>query len=110
MSNSEIQEGEGSEILVTMKNKDKNVGQPMVLAIIGLPGGLEPRHEQLQELVKGGVIDFYEVIGREVAVYLREMGPGQTVSFKIDVVAKIPGKYTGQASRIYLYYTNGKHV
>eukprot|EP01092_Planopodium_desertum_P005367 TRINITY_DN2247_c0_g2_i3.p1 TRINITY_DN2247_c0_g2~~TRINITY_DN2247_c0_g2_i3.p1 ORF type:complete len:141 (-),score=31.19 TRINITY_DN2247_c0_g2_i3:40-462(-) len=78
----------------------------MTVALIGLPGGLEPRHEQLKELVKTGTIDFYEVIGREVVCYLREMGPAQTVSFKIDVEAKIPGIYAGPASRIYLYYTD----
>ena len=58
--------------------------------------------------MQGGVIDFYEVLGREVVIYLREMGPGQELKFRIDVVAKIPGKFRGQASRIYLYYTNGK--
>jgi len=99
-------EGNGSEIFVTMKNNDEKNGQPMTLAIVGLPGGLEPRHEQLRELVSSGTIDFYEVLGREVAIYLREMGPGQEVNFKIDVLARIPGSYTGPASRIYLYYTN----
>lgn len=73
---------------------------------MGLPGGLEPRHEQLRELVSSGTVDFYEVLGRDVAIYLREMGPGMEVNFKIDVMAKIPGSYKGAASRIYLYYTN----
>lgn len=89
-----------------MKNLDKVNGQPMTIAIIGLPGGLEPRHTQLDELVKSGRIDFFEISGREVVIYLREMGKGQEVAFKIDVEAKIPGFYSGPASRIYLYYTN----
>jgi hypothetical protein len=31
---------------------------------------------------------------------------GVQVQFRIDVVARIPGVYTGPASRAYLYYTN----
>jgi len=33
----------------------------MTVAIVGLPGGLEPRHDQLKELVKAGRIAAYEV-------------------------------------------------
>jgi len=105
LSSTQLTEGEGSEIYVSMKNLDNNNGQPMTIAIIGLPGGLEPRHSQLDELVKSGKIDFFEITGREVVIYLCEMGKGQEVIFKIDVEAKLPGYYTGPASRIYLYYT-----
>jgi len=41
-----------------MTNKDKSAGQPMTIAVIGLPGGLEPRHEQLKELVKNPIEGF----------------------------------------------------
>jgi hypothetical protein len=44
---------------------------------VGLPGGLEPRHEQLRELVKAGTIASYEVKGRELCFYLYSMAPGQ---------------------------------
>ncbi len=60
--------------------------------------------------MKAQKIDFYEVLGREVVVYLREMGPGQQLQFNIDVEARVPGVYAGPASRTYLYYTNeAKH-
>jgi len=100
-----VREGETVDVRVSITNKH-DVGQPMTTAIIGLPGGLEPRHDQLRELVAAKVIDFYEVRGREVVVYLRAMAPKQKTEFRIDCVAAIPGTYAGPASRVYLYYAD----
>ena len=47
----------------------ENVTQGMVVAIIGIPAGLETRFEQLQELVKDKKIDYFEILGREVVLY-----------------------------------------
>lgn len=99
-----VREGETTEIGVTVKNLDGKDGQSMVLAVVGLPGGLEPRHEQLKELVKAGTVNAYEVIGRNVVLYFTTMEAGQETSFRIDTVAAIPGTYTGAASQAYLYY------
>ncbi|MCE9584450.1 MAG: hypothetical protein K8T20_18330, partial [Planctomycetes bacterium] len=73
---------------------------------VGLPGGLEPRHDQLKELVKSGAIDFYEVRGREVVLYWRCMKPQQESKLVLSCIAAVPGKYRGPASRAYLYYTD----
>jgi len=100
-----LKEGDGSEVAVTVTNVDKKDGLPMVIARIGLPGGLEPRHAQLQELVRSNIVTYYEVRSREVDIYLQHMLPAQQVTFKIDVVAVVPGTYTGAASSAYLYYT-----
>jgi len=105
LGNTRLSEGEGSEIAVGITNLDKKEGIPMVIARIGLPGGLEPRHAQLQELVRSNTITYYEVRSREVDIYLQQMVPGQTLNIKIDVVARVPGTYTGAASSVYLYYT-----
>jgi hypothetical protein len=98
-----VREGEMTEAVVTMRNITDEV-VPTPVAIIGLPGGLEPRHDQLKELVREGRIDAYEVIGREVVVYWRALRPKQSVEFPISVIAAIPGEYTGPASRAYEYY------
>ena len=81
-------------------------GVPTPIAIIGVPGGLEPRHDQLKELVKSDKIAAYEVLGRDVVLYWRELKPEQRVSFPLSLVAAVPGTYTGPASRAYLYYTD----
>jgi len=78
----------------------------MSLGIIGLPGGCEPRHEQLKELIKSEIIDSYEINGRNIIIYKKSMGENEKLKFKIDFIARCPGKYYGPASRCYLYYTN----
>jgi hypothetical protein len=76
------------------------------MAIVGIPGGLEVRHDQLKELVKAGTIAAYEVKGREVVLYWRVLEAEQRVELPLSLVAAIPGTYTGPASRAYLYYTD----
>ena len=79
--------------------------QPMTIAILGLPAGLEPRANQLEELQKAGTIDYYETRAREVICYWRSLAPRQRIALKLDLVAEVPGQYTAPASRAYLYYT-----
>ena len=107
--NSRVAEGEGTEIKVCLKNKSSE-GKGMTLAIVGLPGGAEPRHEKLKEMVQGGVVDSYEVLGREVVLYWRQMAPEEEKNINVDIIARVPGEYTGPASRAYLYYTDEDKV
>lgn len=100
-----VQEGESVEVMVKVTNITKD-GLPTPLAIVGLPGGLEPDYDQLKELVAVGKIAAFEVIGRDVVLYWREMKPEQSVDLSIRCLAAVPGTYTGPASRAYLYYTD----
>jgi len=102
----EVDEGTVVEANVTVVNREEDEIIPTPIAIIGIPGGLEVRHDQLKELVKSGQIAAYEVIGRDVVLYWRELQAGQKVDIPISLVAAIPGTYTGPASRAYLYYTD----
>jgi hypothetical protein len=83
---------------------------PTVVAIVGVPGGLEPRIDQLKELVKAKSIDAYEVRGRDVVLYWRGMTPKEQRRVPVSLVAAVPGKYVGPASRAYLYYGNEHKV
>ncbi|RTL37693.1 MAG: A-macroglobulin complement component [Candidatus Melainabacteria bacterium] len=98
-----VSEGTATEANVTVTNNSNEV-VPTPIAIVGLPGGLEPRHAQLKELVKKSVIDAYEVRGREVVLYWRTLPGNAKVEVPLSLVAAIPGTYTGPASRAYLYY------
>jgi hypothetical protein len=100
-----IDEGAVTEVQVGIVNKTGEA-LPNPVAIIGIPGGLEVRHDQLKELVKAGAIAAYEVRGRDVVLYWRTLDKEQRVDLPISCVAAIPGAYTGPASRTYLYYTD----
>jgi len=106
LSSDKLQEGNVAEANVTVANTAEDEIIPTPIAIVGIPGGLEVRHDQLKELVKSGKIAAYEVLGREVVLYWRELKAEQKVDVPISLVAAIPGTYTGPASRAYLYYTD----
>jgi alpha-2-macroglobulin-like protein len=101
----DVAEGEPVEVPVTITNRtDKGI--PMVVAIVGLPGGVEARPEALKALVKDGSVDAFETRGREVILYWRGFAPSASHALTIPCVAAVPGTYTGPASRAYLYYTD----
>lgn len=77
---------------------------PTVVAIVGVPGGLEPRIDHLKELVKAKTVDAYEVMGRDVVLYWRSLAAKQQVRVPVSLVAAVPGTYVGPASRAYPYY------
>ena len=105
LQDTKVAEGTVTEANVVVTNLAKDA-VPMTVAIVGVPGGLEPRHDQLKELVKAGRIAAYEVIGREVVLYWRSLESEQKIELPISLVAAVPGTYTGPASRAYLYYTD----
>ncbi|MBN2021729.1 MAG: hypothetical protein JW809_02960 [Pirellulales bacterium] len=106
---SEVGSGETVALAAKLENVTDQ-GQPMTVAILGLPAGLEIRPDQLEDLKKAKTLDYYETRAREVICYWRSLGPKQTIEWKLDLVAAVPGHYTGPASRAYLYYTaENKH-
>lgn len=105
MSESKLAEGEAAEALVAVSNTSKTL-VPNPVAIIGIPGGMEVRHDQLKELVKKGKIDAYEVRGREVVLYWRGMAANAAIEVPVSLIAAVPGTYTAPANRAYLYYTD----
>jgi uncharacterized protein YfaS (alpha-2-macroglobulin family) len=85
----------------------------MAVAIVGLPAGLKLPDDfaQLKDLArlrddgtKPGRIGAFEVRGRELILYWRDLAPDAVIDLDIDVRALVPGVYHGPASRAYLYY------
>jgi len=105
LKDAQIKEGNVTEATVSIANKSDQV-IPTPVAIVGIPGGLEVRHDQLKELVKSGKIDAYEVTGREVVLYWRHLKAKDKFDVPLSLIAAVPGSYTGPASRAYLYYTD----
>jgi hypothetical protein len=109
-------EGETVRLTVDVDNTSGR-GQGMTVAIIGLPGGLTLPEDmkQLKDMArlrdhgtKPGPISAFETRGRELILYWRDMAPAKKVEVSLDVICRVPGKYTGPASRAYLYY-NADH-
>lgn len=97
--------GETVRLTTTLKNKTAK-GQPMSVAVIGLPSGLSVQPWQMKELQDKKVFDFYETIGNNVVFYYRALAPNDTKTIALDLKADIGGTYDAPASSAYLYYTN----
>lgn len=104
LSSSVLREGEQVALLATVTNRTDE-GQPMTLAVLGLPAGLEVSSDVLDALQEAGRFDLWELRGREVVLYWRDLAPGEVREVTLDLVGRIPGTTTGPASRAYLYYT-----
>jgi hypothetical protein len=103
LNKSSVREGETVDLNVLVRNRSAE-GVAMTVAIIGIPGGLEARSDQLRELVKEAKLDCYELRPREVILYWRGLAAGAEKPVCLSLVAAVPGQYTGPASRVYLYY------
>lgn len=101
----EIKESEEIDLRIKIKNKvDEGMG--MVVAVIGIPGGLRIRFVELKELEKRGMISSFEMKGNELILYWRGLSPNEEKEFVIHSNGEIPGDYKGSASYIYEYYNN----
>lgn len=105
LSKDKIKVGETVRLSTTIKNKSSK-GQPMTIAVIGIPSGLSAQPWQLKELQEKNAFAFYEVQKNFVVFYYRNMQPNEVKEINLDLKAEIPGTYEAVASSAYLYYTN----
>jgi hypothetical protein len=105
-------EGETVHLTVAVENATDK-GQGMAVAVVGLPGGLTLPEDmkQLKEHARlrnngteKGLIAAWETRGRELVLYWRDLAPKQHIDVPIDLICRVPGEYSGPASRAYLYY------
>ncbi len=95
--------GETVRMTAKVKNRtDDIVHSP--IARIGLPAGLEAQTWQLEQLQERGTIAFFETRPREVTLYWEGLHADDTHEIALDLVAAIPGQYTGPATSAYPYY------
>lgn len=106
LSTNSAKEGDTVPMSVRVQNL-KDIGQGMTVAIIGLPAGMKVPTDmkQLTDLREKKSISYFEIRGRELILYWRNMAPKQEVNLSIDLVCDHPGEYRGPASRAYLYYS-----
>ena len=112
LSKAQANEGETVKLSAIVENISGK-GQGMTVAILGLPGGLAlPEDaEQLKALArlqsdgtKSGKISAWEVRGRDLVLYWRDLAPDAKIEVELDLICRLPGVYRGPASRAYLYY------
>lgn len=76
-----------------------------VIAELGLPPGFTPQVSDLAALVEQQKVDFYEVRGDKLVLYLSGLTAGQAVHFPYRLQASLPGVVQTPPSLVYAYYT-----
>lgn len=99
-----VRVGQTMGLAVEVANPSEQAA-PLVVALIGLPAGLEPRGEQLQQLKKQAAVDQFAIGPRQVALYWRTMSGRQKIALRLELVASASGRFQGPASMGYLYHS-----
>lgn len=102
----DVVEGDPVALDITVTNTTERE-QPTPIAIVGLPAGLELPTRVLEDLQRSERFAHWELRGRDLVLYWRTLAPGAEQRLVLDLVARVPGRSTGAASRSYLYYTPG---
>jgi len=97
--------GETVRLTATIDNQTDRI-VPSPIARIGLPAGLEAQTWQLKELQERGEVAFFETRLREVTLYWDGLHRGEKHRVNLDLVATVPGTFTGPASSAYPYYND----
>ncbi|MGH1337293.1 MAG: MG2 domain-containing protein [Aureispira sp.] len=105
----QVNMGENIRLSTTLVNTTDK-GQPMTMAMIGIPAGLSVQAWQLKELQEKKVFDYYELFEGYVVLHYEQMTPNQSKTVHLDLKADIPGNYEAPASSAFLYYTNEHKV
>src|SRR5262249_45028124 len=104
LARGEVGEGEAVDVRVDLQNRTDE-GLPMVVAIIGLPGGLEAGADQRKGRGRGGRGAGGERGGRGGALSPRNRAPRGAASTPPPPAAGGRGRYGGPAPGASLYYT-----
>jgi hypothetical protein len=105
LSDTQVSMGETVRLTATIDNQAGRI-VPSPIARIGLPAGLSAQTWQLQEMQDRGEIAFFETRPREVTLYWDGLHEDSAHEVNLDLVATVPGVFTGPASSAYPYYND----
>ena len=104
----EAKQGEMVKLTTILENVS-GIGQRMAVAIVGLPAGVSVPKESakgktLAALQATGKISAWELRGRELVLYWRDLARDARIEIELDLLCRSPGVFRGPASRAYLSY------
>lgn len=103
-----VAEGEPVALDVTLENgTGDDAATPIVR--LGLPAGCELPTRVLEDLQRSGQFDHWELQGRDLVLYWRQLPARSERTFVLDLVARVPGTSSGAASRAWPYYAPTRH-
>lgn len=103
LASDEVEEGKTVSLDVRVRNRSREAVS-MPIALVGIPAGLEAPKRVLDALVEARDIAQWERHGRMLVLYWYGIASNDERAVSIDLLARVPGTTSGQASSAYLYY------
>jgi hypothetical protein len=76
----------------------------MLLVTLGVPPGFEVQTGDFQPYLDAGVLSRAEVTGKQLILYVSELGASQTLSFEYSLRATLPVRASDGGAEVSLYY------
>lgn len=76
----------------------------MVMLDLGIPPGFQVQADDLAEAVGSGLIERFEITGRQVILYLEGLRQGEPVEIRYRLRARYPVRVQAPRSAVYEYY------
>lgn len=92
-------------VTVSVKvTNNEPVAANMVIVDLGIPPGFQIMTPDLDKLVENGIIQKYELTGRQIITYFEKIQGGATLEFSYTIRAKFPLRAQTPPSTVYQYY------
>ncbi len=77
----------------------------MVVLDVSVPTGFAPVMQSIEEMVvRQPKVKRHDVAGRKVILYIEDMAPGESLSFRFQAQALYPVRAQAVTSQVYSYY------
>ncbi|WP_437747508.1 MG2 domain-containing protein [Sorangium sp. So ce1504] len=88
---------------LSVQNKTDSV-QSMVLVTVGLPPGFQLLTEDLQEYILAGQLSKFEITGKQLILYVKEIPAGRAATFAYRLQATMPVRAEDGGAEAHPYY------
>ncbi len=99
----QLQVDETINASVTVQN-NTSLPANMVLVTVGLPPGFELLSQDLQPYLDSGVLSRFELTGKQLILYLTELGASATQRFDYGLRATMPINAADGGAEVFPYY------
>jgi uncharacterized protein YfaS (alpha-2-macroglobulin family) len=94
----------GDKLTCDVRLKYKGKSTFMVILDLGIPAGFDVEVDSFERLVRDGVIDRYDLTGRQIILYLGALRKGQQIRFSYKLRPRYPAELKTPRATVYEYY------
>ncbi len=98
-----LEVGENNLLKIKVENTTQ-IGKGQVVATINIPETYQISTEELRDLSRKKVVDYYELKGNELNLYFLELGPREIKEIALNLTAAYPGTYHTATHEVFEYY------